>query len=164
MRVLAGLSVALLAALLGSGPAAAQIYRWVDEDGNVHFGDKPRDSAEAESAEAVEVREAYRPPELSDEERETLEAEQRRRLDAAAERRRERELAERERAEELETARADYCAEMERELERVTTITYTEDGRPVLTYMTDEDGKSLSLAEQEARVQEMRDLMKKEGC
>ncbi len=35
----------LLAVSLG---AAADIYRWVDEDGNVHYGDTPKPSVKAE--------------------------------------------------------------------------------------------------------------------
>ena len=33
----------LLLAIAGNA-AAAKVYRWVDEDGNVHFGDRPADS------------------------------------------------------------------------------------------------------------------------
>ena len=32
----------LVAALAAAG-SVAQIYKWTDEDGNVHFGDKPAD-------------------------------------------------------------------------------------------------------------------------
>ena len=155
---------ALLAALISSAPATAEIYRWVDEHGNVHFGDKPRDSADAAAAEEVEVREAYRPPDLSEEERATLEAEQQRRFEAAVERRKERELADRERAAELASAKAEYCAELQKHLDDLSTITYTDSGRPVRAYLTDEDGKALSSAEQEAMVQRIRERMRQEGC
>jgi len=36
----------LLAALLASQAVAAEVYRWVDEDGTVHFGDQPPPGAE----------------------------------------------------------------------------------------------------------------------
>lgn len=36
----------LLTTLLASGLAAAQVYKWVDEDGVVHFSDQPRAGAE----------------------------------------------------------------------------------------------------------------------
>ena len=36
----------VFAALLGAGVAMAQAYRWVDEDGVVHFSDRPQPGAE----------------------------------------------------------------------------------------------------------------------
>lgn len=36
----------LFASLLAAQPAAADAYRWVDEDGVVHYSDRPRDGAE----------------------------------------------------------------------------------------------------------------------
>ena len=48
-RLLSAGLVLLTAALLAAG-ASAQIYKWVDDQGNVHFGDKPRDKAQAEQA------------------------------------------------------------------------------------------------------------------
>ena len=45
----------LLAALLsGASTATAEVYKWVDEDGRVHFGDRPQ----AEDAEAIELKPA----------------------------------------------------------------------------------------------------------
>lgn len=38
--------VLLVAALFCSGLSAAQVYKWVDEDGVVHFSDQPRPGAE----------------------------------------------------------------------------------------------------------------------
>lgn len=39
--------VTLLLSLSFAGQVAAGIYRWTDEHGNVHFGDKPKDSSSA---------------------------------------------------------------------------------------------------------------------
>ncbi len=37
----------LAVALVGAGPAAAEVYKWVDKDGRTHYGDRsPRDGAE----------------------------------------------------------------------------------------------------------------------
>lgn len=33
--------------VLGSTPAAADVYRWVDEHGQVHYGDRPQHAGEA---------------------------------------------------------------------------------------------------------------------
>ena len=38
--------ILLLAALLASTAAATEIYKWIDEDGVVHFSDQPREGAE----------------------------------------------------------------------------------------------------------------------
>jgi len=40
--------------LLISIPSAAEIYKWTDEKGNVHFGDSPKDESKAEKV-VVEV-------------------------------------------------------------------------------------------------------------
>jgi len=44
-------TVAVLLLLAGISPVAAEIYRWVDKSGEVHFGDRPR----PEGATVVEV-------------------------------------------------------------------------------------------------------------
>lgn len=49
----------LLASLIAAGIAAADAYRWVDEDGVVHYSDRPRDGAERvdlQDANTVSVR------------------------------------------------------------------------------------------------------------
>ena len=40
------LFISLMAIL--AGPVLAEVYKWVDEQGNVHFGDKPKDRELAE--------------------------------------------------------------------------------------------------------------------
>ena len=67
--------VALVTALLATA-SHAQIYKWTDEDGNVHFGDKPADAQTASDAEQVDIELNYQPADLSDEERQRLLAEQ----------------------------------------------------------------------------------------
>lgn len=39
----------LLIALFAGGTQAAEVYKWTDAEGNVHFGDKPHAGARAES-------------------------------------------------------------------------------------------------------------------
>ncbi|MDX1736154.1 MAG: DUF4124 domain-containing protein, partial [Halioglobus sp.] len=46
--------------LLGPG-ATAQVYKWVDDQGNVHFGDRPRDESEAAKAREIQIKQAYEP-------------------------------------------------------------------------------------------------------
>lgn len=38
-------------------PIWAEVYKWLDKDGNVHYGDKPPDSEQNVDAEAVHIRE-----------------------------------------------------------------------------------------------------------
>lgn len=45
---LAGCALCVLA-LVGQPALAAELYRWVDKDGKVHFGDRPPVEADAES-------------------------------------------------------------------------------------------------------------------
>lgn len=53
-----GAAVLGLLLLLASSVQAGKVYRWVDEDGNVHFGDRP---AREDAAQAVPVRPAQVP-------------------------------------------------------------------------------------------------------
>ena len=46
-----------LAVLLAPALASAEVYRWTDDQGNVHFGDRP---PEGRSSESVDVREPMR--------------------------------------------------------------------------------------------------------
>ena len=49
MRFLSGLSVnvMLLFSFMSASTVNAAVYKWTDENGNVHFGDKPLDSSSA---------------------------------------------------------------------------------------------------------------------
>ena len=60
--------------LLLCGPVQAEIYKWTDKEGNVHFGDKPAGGEAAESAQPITVQENYQPPERSEEEIDAIEA------------------------------------------------------------------------------------------
>lgn len=45
--------------LVLSSPVSAEIYKWVDESGNVHFGDKPKDAKTLQSSKKVELESGY---------------------------------------------------------------------------------------------------------
>lgn len=53
----------LLIFLLPASPVFAEIYKWVDEDGKVHFGDKPKDDETSQASEKVELQQNYVPGE-----------------------------------------------------------------------------------------------------
>ncbi|MCF6219137.1 MAG: DUF4124 domain-containing protein [Gammaproteobacteria bacterium] len=42
-------SLLFISILLSSLPAMGEIYKWVDKEGNVHFGDKPQSKVNAET-------------------------------------------------------------------------------------------------------------------
>ena len=66
----------LLMSAIATAPALAEIYKWVDAEGKVHFGDKPVDPGQAAGAEEVELNEGYRPTERTAEEQEAYRREQ----------------------------------------------------------------------------------------
>lgn len=39
----------LLTMTIGTGIASAQVYKWVDENGKVHYGDKPQEGVKAQT-------------------------------------------------------------------------------------------------------------------
>lgn len=95
MRILGG-SAALMLALLIGVPAMAGIYKWIDADGTVHYGDRPPgtgDAVEVESpAGGGNVMPAEGTKQVDDalrivtDSREYREAQQRARAEAASER------------------------------------------------------------------------------
>jgi isoleucyl-tRNA synthetase len=151
------------ALLLLSNSSVAQIYKWVDENGNVHFGDKPQAEEHANDVEAVELEESYKPVPLTAEQQETIRREREQRRQIARE-------IEAEKAQEKAAAKeakrkqvAERCAELKRDIQMLGDISL-EGGQRVFYYLEDEDGKPLSVAEQEKRVEQMRAESKKLGC
>ncbi|TGD73865.1 DUF4124 domain-containing protein [Mangrovimicrobium sediminis] len=142
---------------------AAEIYRWVDDKGNVHFGDKPRDPAQAAEAENVEVNEAYRPPERSDEELQEMRDASEANWNRARELRREEQAeAERERTE-REQRLAEVCGELDAEIQRFSGIRVV-DGQRVLTAGLHSDGRVATEEEQQAHVEQLRQYAAQLGC
>ncbi len=146
--------------------SSAQIYKWVDEDGNVHFGDRPRDKRTASHAEEVEVREAYQPSELlSEQEKAVAQSEAELKKSQSIRRQEEREQAE---AEKTARARQDKaldtaCAKLEAEYRKFTEL-HIVGGRPTYYFITDDEGKSVSESEQRAYIEELRQKGEDEGC
>ncbi len=60
--------ILLLVALLASAASASDIYKWVDEDGVIHFSDQPREGAERVTLQPANVvRPPVRPVQRTDE-------------------------------------------------------------------------------------------------
>jgi hypothetical protein len=152
-----------MAVLLLPVCAHAEIYRWTDEHGNVHFGDKPMDEGTADRAETVEVDEAYKPPQRSDREIRAMQEQQRARSEADRRRREanEKRLAE-ERAEK-DKRKEQVCASLDADIEKLGAAKMV-NGVLTVHYLYDEDGKSISSAEQREIVEELRAKREALGC
>ena len=103
-----------------AGPAAAEVYRWVDEQGKVHFGDRPPATAPAEALD-LDV-----PPAVDGPDRGRMER-QRRFLDVTEEERR-REAAARREAQAERERRAENCRRARDNLARVRRARYLYQG------------------------------------
>ncbi|GAB5449767.1 MAG: hypothetical protein Hals2KO_00950 [Halioglobus sp.] len=146
--------------------STAQIYKWVDEDGNVHFGDRPQDKRTASQAEEVEVREAYKPSEqLSEQEKAVTQSEAALKKSQSIRRQEERERAEAEKTARAKQEKAlnTACAKLEAEYRKFTEL-HIVGGRPTYYFITGDDGKSVSESEQRAYIEELRQKGEDEGC
>jgi len=154
---------ALVAAALLAAGASAEIYKWVDDQGNVHFGDKPRDRDQADRAEQVEIVESYQPAVRTAAEQEAYEREQQ-----ALKRRREvyqredmeaRKLAE----DEARDKQAELCELLAEDIRKLTSMDVV-DGVRTYYYVKDEDGKSVTSDRQREIVAELRQEYDAAGC
>ena len=150
------------AAILAAG-ASAEIYKWVDDQGNVHFGDKPRDKNQADRAEPVEIVEQYQPAVRTAEEQEAYEREQQ-----ALQRRREVYQQEDQEAAQLDEDRAreekaERCAALAVDIRKLTSMELV-DGVRTYYYLKDENGKSMTSARQREIVAELRQEYAAAGC
>lgn len=155
------LSLSLTA--LFAAQASAEIYKWVDADGNVHFGDKPKDPAQAHTAEQVEVVESYQPPERSAEEQQAYDNEQR-----AIELRNQLYRREAQKADEAEQRerserKAALCAKYDEAIDELETVE-VKDGIRHLVYVEGEDGQSVSSERQKEIIAELKAKRAQAGC
>ncbi len=126
--------VATLALVLAAGVAAAQVYKWVDEDGKVHYGDRrPDTGADAQTLELPPA-----PSKDADHADRTLK--RRRLLDAFDAERDERQRAAASAAA-AERERENKCAKLKGDLARFdrANVVYTRDESGARTYMSDEE-------------------------
>ena len=129
-----GLSYFLTGLLcFGATAATAEIYRWVDAQGNVHFGDKPLDKKKAESAEQVELELNYQPANRSATEEAAFSADQalqrRRNLVRRAEESEAKAKIDAKRQEE----KKERCADYKKRLKKLTVVGYTKKAGLIFT-------------------------------
>jgi hypothetical protein len=143
--------------------APAEIYKWVDEDGKVHFGDKPKDPVQANEAELLEINEDYNPPEQTEAELEDLNRERQ----AVAQRnqilQQRQQEAKREADEKRRQEKIALCAAYEEDIRRFSTMQVI-NGVRTIHYLADEDGRSLSSKRQQEIVEELKTKMAAAGC
>ena len=123
---------AVLALTLAGTPALAEVYKWVDAEGNVHYGDRPPSSGE--QSHSLEL-----PPAPDrDSDHGARSRQQQRLLEAFEAERTERELAEAEAAE-AKRERAHECDQARRTLANFerANIVYTTDESGARSYMSD---------------------------
>lgn len=152
-----------LAVFVFSASLRAEIYKWTDADGNVHFGDKPLDHAQASEASPVQLKENYRPAARSVQEQEAYDREQQeiRRVSEARRQEREGKLAEEK--VEREHRKKELCAAYAKDIQRLSTQDTT-GSVPTYYYATDEDGKPVSSARQREIVEELKAASAAAGC
>ncbi len=143
--------------------AFAEIYKWVDAEGNIHFGDKPRDRALADQAEPVDIIESYQPTERTAGEQEAYDREQqaikRRRQMYQQEEQEGRTVAQDKHKEE----KAALCAAYEEDINKLTSMDVTGRVRAYY-YLKGEDGKSVSSERQKEIVEELKRKYVAAGC
>ena len=143
--------------------AQSGIYKWVDADGNTHFGDKPKDSAQVKDVQPVELKSGYQPDARTPEEQEAFEKEQRSIQEKGKERlnmqQQERDEAQAKVREE-NTAR---CTAYATDLTKLSSSKIV-NGRRLSYYVEEEDGKSVTSERQREIVQEIKDRMAELGC
>ena len=145
--------------------AETKIYKWVDANGNTHFGDKPQDPEQADKAKPVELTTGYRPPTRTPEEQKALEDEQllnQEKSQAYQSKQRQQQEEQQEAQAKVRQEKADLCAAYERDIQSLTT-TEIIDGRRQRTYLA-EDGKSVTLKRQQEIAEEVRAEMTAAGC
>lgn len=159
-------SSVILVAIMVWAPSSlvlAEIYKWVDEQGNVHFGDKPLDPAEASRAQPVELNQGYQPTQRTAQEQEAFEQQQWLQGKRTEMLRRD----EQKEAAEMQTRqneeKAERCAYLLDALEKLDTVKM-ENGVRVITYLEGDDGRSVSSERQREFIGELKAEIATLGC
>jgi len=141
----------------------AEIYKWVDAEGKVHYGDKPKDPVQARKAQHVELQESYKPAERTAQEQQAYDEEQRLiSLRDQMRRREDQQAREEEQARQREEKRV-LCAKYEEKIRELGTVQEI-NGVPAFVYLKDEDGKPVSVQRQLEIVEELKAKSKVAGC
>jgi hypothetical protein len=143
--------------------ALAEVYKWVDAEGNIHFGDKPRDPTLADQVESVGIVESYQPSTRTAQDQGAFDREQ-----AAIRRKTElfkSEDEERRRLEQIGRSeeKSDFCAALEEDIRKFGPMQLV-NGTRTYYYLKGKDGKSVSSKRQKEIVEELRQEYSAAGC
>lgn len=141
----------------------AEIYKWVDAEGNIHYGDKPRDAAQASKAQQLELRESYQPAARTAQEQQAYDEEQRRISLRDQMRRREEQQARDEADARQREEKKVLCANYEDAIRELSTV-QEKNGVPTWAYLKEEDGKSVSSQRQLEIIEELKAKSTAAGC
>lgn len=142
---------------------SAEIYKWVDADGKVHFGDKPNDPAQASGAQEVQLREGYQPPARTPQEQEAYDQEQRAIELRSQMHRREAEKAGKAAQLERDERKAALCTAYQEKIDELE-IVEVKDGVRTVAYVEGEDGQSVSSDRQREIIAELKAEKAAAGC
>jgi Domain of unknown function (DUF4124) len=149
--------------LIFCAPVSAQIYKWVDADGKVHFGDKPRDPNATSDAQQVELGNSYQPSARTVEEQEAYDAEQRNMILRSQVYRREQEEAHEKAMATRREEHAKLCASYADAIKELSTVE-VKNGVRSLVYIKDEEGKPVSSERQRQIIEELKVKKAEAGC
>ena len=137
---------AILILVFGLSPAHAEIYKWVDEQGRVHYGDKPD-----EQAETIGIKDQTSSTESSSSE--AARRKHRQRLLKSMQLERERKQAQREQARTAELEAKQQCTEARQRLSDIASagFLYRENAQGERMVFTDEERAQVT-AQAEAAV------------
>jgi len=141
----------------------AEIYKWVDAEGRIQYGDKPRDSVQAQKSQQVELQESYKPAERTAQEQQAYDEEQRRISLRNQMRRSEEEQALKEVQAKQREEKKVLCSKYEEKIRELSTVQEI-NGVPAFVYLKDEDGKPVSVQRQLEIVEELKAKSKVAGC
>ena len=160
-RILEILLLGVLASL--SNLASAEIYKWVDAQGNIHFSDKPGDAQAADNAEKVDVIESYQPAARTPQEQQTFDEQQRKTRLRDEMRMRDDAKAKAEAKMQRDKAREATCVAYSNEIDELETVK-VKNGVRYITYATDDEGNALTSQQQRERVAQLKEQRAKAGC
>ena len=138
--------------LIAVNAAVAEVYKWVDAEGNLHFSDSPQDATRGEAVDLSNVNVMEGGEQLvksADRHRRQTERDATRQAKVSAE---------------LAEQKAKACAEDLKRYRSLTTPQYDKNGTEFRYYLNNEDGSSMTQAEQDSIVEALGRNLRKRGC
>ena len=140
----------------------AEIYKWVDADGKVHFGDKPHDPTQAPDAKPIELKESYQPSVRTADEQKTYDDEQRHIQLRDQMRRRDETKAQEEADAKRHKEKEELCANYAKDIEGLSKLEIKNGVRTF--YYAKENGKPVSSDRQREIIEELKKKSADAGC